>query len=115
MRRACAGCHVPIDGLGAIPTMQVSHGSCDTCGGEDYGPLWDFRVGVARWSGKRLARARRGAGHSTRRLASWLGVAHSTVQRAEGRPRLTRYVQRALCDKPAVYAYYRGLTLAAQP
>jgi IS30 family transposase len=62
------------------------------------------------WPGSRLAQARSLARHSTRRLAGWLGVAHSTVQRQERRERLTRYMQRRLCDNVRIYALYHGLT-----
>jgi hypothetical protein len=110
MRRACSACHVPVDGLGAITTADVSHGLCDTCGSEHYADLWIDRVGIGRWPGSRLAQARSLAHHSTRRLAGWLGVAHSTVQRQERRERLTPYMQRRITAAPRVHALYRGLT-----
>jgi hypothetical protein len=32
MRRACAGCHIPLDDLGAITDpADVSHGFCSAC------------------------------------------------------------------------------------
>jgi hypothetical protein len=32
MRRACAGCHIPLDGRGAVTDMsQASHGLCAAC------------------------------------------------------------------------------------
>lgn len=116
MIRACASCHVPLSGhRPARGDEPVSHGSCDTCGREEWGSLWR-RVKAAtrtsvteRWTGARLSLALRRAGHSQRRLARELGVAHSTIQRAVTRERLTRYVQRRLMDSKRA-AYYHGLT-----
>ncbi len=115
MRRACCVCHIPLDGRGAITTPSlVSHGLCDSCGLETYGPsLWPDRVGIARWTGAEFERARSLAHHGTRRTAKLLGIAPSTVRRSERRPRITKYVQRKLCDRPDIHAYYRGLIGAA--
>jgi hypothetical protein len=110
IRRACALCHIAIDGLGVITDKQVSHGICDSCGNELYDDLWDRRVGTTRWSGKRLATARARAHHGLRWTAKHLGVAHSTIARAEKREILTPYVQKKLCDAYALYGYYVGLT-----
>jgi hypothetical protein len=111
IRRACCDCHVPLDGLGAITTRGVSHGFCMTCGIRWHGDFWEGSDD-ARWTGDRLARARRLAQHGTRRTAKLLGIAPSTVRRSERRPRITRYVQRALCHATSTYAYYHGLTTA---
>lgn len=113
MRSACCVCHVPLDGGGAITDdhgLSVSHGLCDSCGGEEYGDLWCGRVGVTRWPSSRLAEARSLAAHSTYRLARLIGTTRSAIRWAETRERLTRRVQLALCDAPAVYAYYDALT-----
>jgi hypothetical protein len=112
MRRACCACHVPLDGKGAITTAEVSHGFCSTCGSELYGDLWHYD-GPGRWTGAQFAKARQLARHGTRLTARLLGISHSTVLRAEGRDVLTRYVQRALCARTDVHAYYRGLAGAA--
>ena len=114
MRRACCACHIPLDGLGAITDpSQVSHGYCDSCGGEFYPEDWLDRVGITRWTGAQLARARQLAGHGSRRTAQLLGVAASTVLRSEKRAHITRYMQRQLCDAPVIHALYRGLAKAA--
>lgn len=116
MIHACASCHVPLYGhRPARGEEPVSHGSCDTCGAETYKAFWtrmkaaSDMPAVHRWSGHRLAEALRKARHSQRQLARELGVAHSTIQRAVTRERLTRYVQRRLMDSRRA-AYYHGLT-----
>jgi hypothetical protein len=110
MIHACASCHVPLYGhRPASGEEPVSHGLCNDCGDALYGPLWSSRAGHRRWTGARLSLALRRAGHSQRRLARELGVAHSTIQRAVTRERLTRYVQRRLMDSRRA-AYYHGLT-----
>lgn len=115
MRRLCASCLVPIDG-GRPPRLgpQISHGVCDTCGGELYGELWSAHHLPGRWSGRELAAARRRAGHSSRRMARDIGVAPSTVSRNEHRDRITAYVQRRLYESRRA-VYYHSLVRGTAP
>jgi hypothetical protein len=110
LRRACASCHVPLYGdRPGIPGEDISHGLCDVCGVEIYGPLWRARTGAARWPGVRLSVALRRAGHSERGLARDIGVSHTTIQRARRRERVTVYVMRRLMDSRRG-VYYHSLT-----
>jgi hypothetical protein len=83
---------------------------CDTCRLEEYGEgVVRFKTGIIRWSGARLARARRRAEIDARQLSRWIGVAHTTITRNERRERITAYMTRALVSNP-VYNLLATLT-----